>query len=180
MTQRGYTLVELLIAMAVFSAVLLITSVGILAVLKVQQNGLASRNTQQNGRFALEDMVRTIRTASAVVADQSVQPNTLCLTLPSMRVKYYVDSATNVLRKAEIDTTDPAACSQTPTGVAITSSDVVVSALTTTPVGANPISLELVLTISTPQASGGVCSGTSGSFCATTTFTSAANLRGAQ
>ncbi len=48
-------------AMAIFSFMLLIIVGGYLNVFKLYQNGLASRDTQQNGRFGMEEMVRTVR-----------------------------------------------------------------------------------------------------------------------
>lgn len=64
--QHGFTLTELIIAMAVFSFVLAIITVGFITLVRTQQKALAERNTQQNARRSLEEMVRHVREARDV------------------------------------------------------------------------------------------------------------------
>jgi prepilin-type N-terminal cleavage/methylation domain-containing protein len=64
--QSGFTLVELLMALALFSFVLLIITMGFIQVIHTYQAGIASRSTQQTTRFGMDDMARGVRDASTV------------------------------------------------------------------------------------------------------------------
>lgn len=63
MSQRGFTLVEITIGMAVFSFFLMIFLAGFLQITRSYRAGVAQRNAQQNGRFAMEEVVRDTRIA---------------------------------------------------------------------------------------------------------------------
>jgi prepilin-type N-terminal cleavage/methylation domain-containing protein len=93
----GFTLVELVIAMAIFSMMLLIVVSGFLHVVRVQQASLASRNTQHNSRFALEEMVRESRSATDVLVTAGplgpAPLDTVCLATESGFVRFQVNGA---------------------------------------------------------------------------------------
>jgi prepilin-type N-terminal cleavage/methylation domain-containing protein len=66
--QGGFTLVELTIALALFSFTLLIMTVGVIQLFKIYQAGIGIRNTQQSARLISEELSRTARDAGAVYA----------------------------------------------------------------------------------------------------------------
>lgn len=66
MRQKGFTLVELIVAMAFFSFMLLLVSVGYLQINKIYQSGVASRRTQQAARAVHDDIAREVRAASSI------------------------------------------------------------------------------------------------------------------
>lgn len=65
--QKGYTLVELILAMAIFSFVAVIMSVGLIRLYKIYQSGVQIRNTQQAARFIAEKVSRDVRDRQLVV-----------------------------------------------------------------------------------------------------------------
>jgi prepilin-type N-terminal cleavage/methylation domain-containing protein len=91
----GLTLIEVILAMAVFSLMLLVVVGGFINVVRLQQSGQASRDTQQNGRFAIEEVMRDSRSASSAVVSPDNgggNPDTLCLLTNSGIIRYRVDS----------------------------------------------------------------------------------------
>lgn len=91
--QDGFTIVELVIAMTVFSAILLLVTAGLIDVMKIYRNGVARRSTQQAARVAMEDIVRTAREAYEVVTPATPAgsgSDTICLTLKGSKVGYYI------------------------------------------------------------------------------------------
>lgn len=78
--QKGFTMVELLIAMAVFSFMLSIVLVGFVSIVRIDQAGLTSRATQQNARDLSDTVTQSIRTSTqAWTSTVSSSVNTLCL-----------------------------------------------------------------------------------------------------
>lgn len=65
--QRGFTFVELLVAMALFSFVMLALSISILQLFNIYQSTIGVRNTQQAARLAAEELTRASRGAGRVV-----------------------------------------------------------------------------------------------------------------
>lgn len=59
--QKGFTIVELLIATAVFSLVLVVITVGILSFSKAYYRGLTASSTQSAARTTLEDITQAIQ-----------------------------------------------------------------------------------------------------------------------
>lgn len=72
----GFTLVELLVAMAFFSFMLLIISVGVIQVARIYQSGVAARRTQSAARAVVEDVTREVRDARRLAV---VTNDRLCL-----------------------------------------------------------------------------------------------------
>ncbi len=89
-------MIELLVAMAVFSFMLLIVSTGFIGIIKINQSTNASRLTQQSARLIIETLERNLRASSQVV----VTPDTtygatltrLCLFDDSQYTEYVVDT----------------------------------------------------------------------------------------
>ena len=98
--QNGFTLVELILAMAIFSFMLLIILIGFLTIVHLHQSGIAMRDAQQNARYASEDVVRTFRSATDATVTPTANPNlnTLCLTVGGASVLYRVDATGRLLR----------------------------------------------------------------------------------
>ncbi len=194
--QKGVTLVELMISMTVFSMMLLIIVKGILGVVKVQQSGVVSRNTQQNTRTALEEIVREARSASDARVLQAAPLQKVCLVTAGGLVEYYVNTIDNRLYRATVDYNsgfNPAAgvntCVASPTftsNTAITSSDVAVIGFTAgvTPPPAtsgspiSPPNLNLSLSISTNPPTATCAPGPGAQFCSITSLSSTVSLRG--
>lgn len=59
--QRGFTIVELLIATAVFATVLLLITYGVLAVTRVYYKGVTETNTQNTARSVIETISQAIQ-----------------------------------------------------------------------------------------------------------------------
>lgn len=89
--EAGFTLVELLVAMAIFSFMLLIVTAGFLQIVRIQQSGVASRTTQQNARLVMDGVVKDIRQAAQVGVGGAGQLNYLCLSKGSQALEYAVD-----------------------------------------------------------------------------------------
>ena len=61
---RGFTLVELMVAVSIFSVVAIVASVALLNMINVQEKTAALRAVNDNVNFALELMMREIRTGT--------------------------------------------------------------------------------------------------------------------
>jgi prepilin-type N-terminal cleavage/methylation domain-containing protein len=90
--ERGFTMVELLIAMAVFSFMMMIVTAGFVQVVKIHQSGIASRTTQQNSRLVLDAVSKDIRLAATAATANPGQKNWLCLARGSLTQEYAVDT----------------------------------------------------------------------------------------
>lgn len=195
--QEGFSLVELTIAMAVFSFMLLIVSKGFLQVLRVQQAGVASRNTQQNARLIMEQMTREARSAF----DVHIQPGigstqTICMVTAGGLSEYYVVLVSGIPRlyrgTRDYNSGYVAGVCQPPTATQVLSSANVkvvdLSGLVTNPVpvAGEPapipsLNMTIKLASATGQldASGLKCdAGFNNQFCSVTSLTSSISLRG--
>jgi prepilin-type N-terminal cleavage/methylation domain-containing protein len=65
--QRGFTIVELLIAMAIFSFMSVILSAGIIRLFQIYEAGASIRVSQQAGRTIAEQITRDAQSADTVV-----------------------------------------------------------------------------------------------------------------
>ncbi len=184
--QGGFTLVELILAMALFSFFLLIVVAGFLHVVKLYQLGLVARDTQQNTRFGMQEMVRAAREGERVGI--GTLGNQVCLYYPGGGVKFYIETTT--LRRQQLSENSSCDTSPNASDPAVSSTDVKVIGLAATPVqepaapGITPTpSVELTLTIASTNdptlITGQYCQQGNGSqFCSVTVITSAASLRG--
>lgn len=59
--ERGFTLIEMMVAVGVFAIVVTITSSTFITSLKGQQKSIAMQNMADNGRYAMEIMAKEIR-----------------------------------------------------------------------------------------------------------------------
>jgi prepilin-type N-terminal cleavage/methylation domain-containing protein len=97
--QSGFTLVELMVAMAVFSFMLLIIMVGFMNIVRLHNAAIASNVAQDNARIAIDDMVRAIRDSTGVVTAPTAGPNgTMCLKYSAGPQQYYFTRVTAGVR----------------------------------------------------------------------------------
>ncbi len=90
MRQRGFTLVELVVAMAVFSMMLLIIVTGFTNIIRMHDEAVASNSAQDSARGAMDTLVSAIRDSDNVTAicddtntnctTPATPTETLCLT----------------------------------------------------------------------------------------------------
>jgi Tfp pilus assembly protein PilW len=185
-------MIELLVAMTIFSFVLLIVSAGFVQVVRIHQSGLASRATQQNARLIMDAITKDIRQAATAASGGTAQLGTLCLAKGSQTLQYAVDSAGN-LRAGTIATPAAGTCpaaSFTSSWRTLNDAAVQVTqfALTTTPavnpgLGTSTVTLTVVSrsNLSALDSTQTRClPGSGAQFCAVTTLTSAAALRGGE
>ena len=69
MKNKGFTLVELLVAMAVFSLIVVSMGATAVSVIKSQRKSLALQNTQETARYILESVSKEIRMSKINSAD---------------------------------------------------------------------------------------------------------------
>ena len=71
--QGGFTLVEISLAMAIFTFMLLVVALAYINIARLYNAATAARNVQQNNRFVMEQITRVAHTASVVaVTDRSL------------------------------------------------------------------------------------------------------------
>jgi prepilin-type N-terminal cleavage/methylation domain-containing protein len=88
--EAGFTMIELMVAMAVFSFMLLIIVVGFINVVRIHNQALASNIAQDNARGAMDELVRAVRDSTGVVTPlPGASSNTLCLADASGPPKVY-------------------------------------------------------------------------------------------
>jgi prepilin-type N-terminal cleavage/methylation domain-containing protein len=101
--EAGFTLIELILAMAVFAFMLLLIVVGFLNVVRLHDEVVAANQAQDSARSAMDTIVQAVRDSSAVVqpTTQGAPWPTLCVASSSgPDVAFYVDSTTNILYEA--------------------------------------------------------------------------------
>lgn len=74
-TQRGFTLIELMVAVAVFSVVMLIAVGSLLTLVDANRKAHAIKSVMNNLNFALESMVRNARVGTSYHCDTDTSPN---------------------------------------------------------------------------------------------------------
>jgi len=196
--QQGYTLVELILALALFNFVLLIVTVGYLTIVHIHENGVATRNAEQNNRFGVEELVRASRAANGYVigVDPATHQNTLCLYGSGNPMEFYV-STDGHLHQAILNPNwaDKTVCPPKdssgalvakPYDKAISSDDVIILNFNLTQVNVND-SFMLDMTIGTrgnqfDSHNNNNCDPTQpgAQFCASTRIHTAVTLRGGQ
>lgn len=101
--ESGFTLIELMLAFAVFGFMLLIVVAGFINVVRLHNEALASNNAQDSARTAMDTMVQAVRNSSGIVfpANQGAAASTLCVASSSgPDTGFYVDSTTQILYEA--------------------------------------------------------------------------------
>lgn len=89
-TTQGFTIVELLIATAVFGVVLLIVTTGIIKIGQSYYKGIVQNRTQETTRVISEDISRTIQLARGAKVTDPANPNRFCI--GAVRYTYKLNS----------------------------------------------------------------------------------------
>ena len=98
---QGFTLVELTMAMAVFSLMLLIVVAGVINIFHLYDGGLAMRDTQQDARSGLADIINEghgayqVSLASHTIPGTSITYQSICYFEPGQVVEFYLASTNN-------------------------------------------------------------------------------------
>jgi prepilin-type N-terminal cleavage/methylation domain-containing protein len=185
--QGGFTMIELLVAMTVFSFMLMIITIGFLNVVRLHNQAIASNVAQDNARTAIDELVRAVRDSTGAVTPIVTDANgnsLLCLNDASgtQKLYYVVVTASPVSRT--LYRADNCATKLNP--VAITNSSVVVSNFVAAvkTAGIDIVKPEIDMSV-TVGSSNGTTTGSGASiscgpsnadreFCATVTLTSGA------
>jgi prepilin-type N-terminal cleavage/methylation domain-containing protein len=187
--QDGFTLVELIIALALFSFMMVFVSMGFIHVIRIHESGVASRTTQQNNRLVMDAISKDVRQAGLAGSGGPVRLNYLCLRKGSQMLQYAVDTNSN-LRVGTI-TAAPGTCPAPAFGASwrtLNDAKVAVTqfAVTTTPATQLGLgSVTVTLTMASRNNLDALDStrtrclpGPGSQFCAVTTISSGAALRG--
>jgi prepilin-type N-terminal cleavage/methylation domain-containing protein len=150
MDSAGFTMIELLVAMTVFSFMLMIIVVGFMNVVRLHNSALASNMAQDNARTAIDELVRAVRDSATVIAPTTVNTasGTLCLaSAKGVQQVYYLNAG--VLTRADD-------CTTKTNPVAITSSSVSVTNFAATLRTGGPaiVKPEVELTVTVGSANG--------------------------
>jgi prepilin-type N-terminal cleavage/methylation domain-containing protein len=178
--ERGFTLVELLVAMSVFSFMLVIVVVGFINIVHLHNQALASNAAQDNARAGMDELVRAVRDSAGVVSTTPGPNGRLCLASPTgqQRVYYLVGG---VLTRADNCAAPVAGTIASITSSAVTVSNFAAVVQSTGPKVVKPV-VQLTLTLgssngTTTGTGAALTCGTSNSartFCSTVTLTSGA------
>ena len=91
--QKGFTLVELLLAMSVFSFVLIMASATFIQINRLYVKSNIVAQTQAQTRAVMEDVVRTIRLADSRVVVHKASPNNRSYCIGNTTYTYSLDGA---------------------------------------------------------------------------------------
>lgn len=187
-SQTGFTLIELILALAIFNFVLLIVVVGYLNIVKIYENGIAARDAQQNARYGLEEISRLARNDSSYVVTHAANGDRLCLYGSQSYDLFYVNVADNRLHHAVLSpNADTSQCGlgYIATDAAISSSDVIVPIFLInkglSPLKPNAFTIDIAMAAANAVLTGTQdCDPTAGGsqFCSVTKLHSAIDLRG--
>jgi prepilin-type N-terminal cleavage/methylation domain-containing protein len=79
-SEKGFTLIELMVAMAVFSFMLIIVVSGFISVVRMRNEALAADAAQDNARVAMDTLVAAVRDSSGVITPTAgLTGSDLCL-----------------------------------------------------------------------------------------------------
>jgi len=78
--ERGVTLVEVIIGLALLSGAIMTATASFIAISRLQQKSATVRTVQQNGRFVMDDLIRNIRNSAIVTVPAGATAGT-CISL---------------------------------------------------------------------------------------------------
>jgi len=97
MKNKGFTLIEMLVAMAVFSLIVVAMSATAVSVIKSQRKGFALQNSQETARYILESVSKEIR-MSMINSDPGDGLSSLNITnAKSETFNYQFDNTSKIL-----------------------------------------------------------------------------------
>lgn len=193
--QQGFTLIELMIALAFVAFILIFSTTAVIQVMQTYNKGLAIKQINQAGRTTMEDMTRYLRTADPGVVDVSLvsSQRRACFggvsyvwnlsNTPSGSANRYSDGTS--LTFARVADDSKAMCTQTsgaypnvPKAQAtdILQSNVWVMSVSMSDPSVDAPLMDLTVNLAVandPAISSGQCAqgGSAGQFCATSNFT---------
>jgi prepilin-type N-terminal cleavage/methylation domain-containing protein len=195
-TQSGFTLIELTIAMAVFTFMLSIILVGFLGVVKTHESGVVQRSTQQNARLAMDQITKAIQrsatSTSSIIKSPPAEIDKVCITSAGQNLvlevkSVHVSSALDV-NSLTLGVISAGSCVSAATYTRLTDNNVSVVQFKTNeipPSGSGLGVLGITLTVASAfglqdlNTSQTACSSGSGTqFCSVTTIQSTAVLKG--
>ena len=97
MQNRGFSFVELLVAVAIFSTLILAMSNIMLSMARTQRIIFSLQNTQEAGRFILESITKEMRTST--FNSLSGDGTTLSLTNEKGDIEYVFDNSNNLITR---------------------------------------------------------------------------------
>lgn len=187
--EGGFTLVELVVAMAVFSMMMVIIVSGMINIVRMHNQAMASNLSQDNARAAVDDLVRGIRDSAGVdwtnTDNAGLNGTTrLCLRAAnSTGTEYWVQLTGGVLALYRHDN----GCTTTAGGIAVTDPVVNVQDFKVTPTTSQTAGfprqeVHIAVTVgssngtTTGSGAGTVCSSSTSAreFCSVVTLTSGA------
>jgi len=99
MKSKGFTLVELLVAMTIFIAVISVVVVIFTRALEVQRRTFALQDVQDNARYALEAIAREIRMADVVTGEGGYEElDIINYKGEEVKFKWFLDEAQKQLK----------------------------------------------------------------------------------
>jgi prepilin-type N-terminal cleavage/methylation domain-containing protein len=179
-SKAGFTLVEVVVAMAVFGFMLLIVVEGYINIARIHDQALASNQVQDSARTAMDAMVQSVRNSTGAVTPVfgGGASTSLCLSSSSTSDQDFFVSG-KVLYQANTCTAPVPA-----TSVALTNNSVQVSSFKATVetggVGVTEPEVQMTITVASnngsTNAGGTACTNTDAAreFCSVETLTSGA------
>lgn len=186
--QAGFTLIEISLAMAIFTFMLLVVSLAYINIARLYNASTVARNVQQNNRFAMEQITRVARTANSVTlsareADGGL--SSICFTVRGGPQLFYLAAAGTDTKKRELRQATVADCGNpVPQAPKVLSSKESFAGRldATSTADSTTISLWMVSRVDlldTADESGLKCkSGAGAEFCAINKLTTTVGLRG--
>lgn len=93
--EKGFTLIEIVIGMALLSTAMIIGVLSFSSISRLQQHNISQRSVQQNSRYVLEDLDRDIRNATTITpCSTNPNCNSISMTTPleTGTINYTYDS----------------------------------------------------------------------------------------
>ncbi len=189
-SQTGFTLIELILAMTFFAFMLTLLSIGVLQIMKLYQADLSTRRTQQAARLVMEDLTRSIRSATSLREGG----DHLCVSTATGTILYKFTAGAGTLIKYPDAKIENNQCVPGPTSQALLDpappsylearafSANLIKATDTNPAVFQSVGLSLSVGLqaagSSQITSGNVCTaGPGNEFCSVTTYTNTVSLR---
>lgn len=92
--QKGFTLVELLLATAVFSIALVAITTALIQLFKMYQSGISIRKTQHSARVISEELTVNTRAAQTIIGGSSW----VCMVMPEKKTNVDGNSSADAIR----------------------------------------------------------------------------------
>ena len=184
--QAGFTLVEISMAMAIFTFMLLVVSMAYINIARLYNASTAARNVQQNNRFAMEQISRVARSSVSAdeVPDSAMVQQGVCFKSSSGEQLFYLHSL-SAAQDTEFELRQSSSCNNPTDGNSkvLTSSGVYVAKLEAKRIQ-NTITISMWMSarvdlLDTNDPSGLKCkTGAGTEFCAINKLTTTVELRG--